>query len=129
MLTNIGHYETLKEIYQLAEENDHLLQADKAANLADKESAAINRSTLLPQISGSVSVNDNRVDADNEPREDIDETACEVTLTQSIINASDWCRYRQDSTQSQLAAVRFAAAHQSLIFRTTEASCYLDLSI
>ena len=89
MLTNIGHYETLKEIYQLAEENDHLLQADKAANLADKESAAINRSTLLPQISGSVSVNDNRVDADNEPREDIDETAYDVTLTQSIINASD----------------------------------------
>ena len=46
MVASAGQSETLKEIYQLAEENDHQLQSDKAAYLSDKESAAINRATL-----------------------------------------------------------------------------------
>ena len=121
VLVNIGQCETLKEVYQLAKENDHQLQADKAGYLAEKESTTITRSALLPQISGGASLNDTRFETDNTPTEDVDETAYEVTLTQSIINASDWYRYRQGSLQSQLAAVRYAAAQQSLIFRVTEA--------
>ena len=121
VLANIGQCETLKEVYQLAKENDHQLQADKAGYLAEKESTTITRSALLPQISGGASLNDTRFETDNTPTEDVDETAYEVTLTQSIINASDWYRYRQGSLQSQLAAVRYAAAQQSLIFRVTEA--------
>ena len=121
MVASAGQSETLKEIYQLAEENDHQLQADKAAYLSDKESAAINRATLLPQISGTASVTDSTVDTNNLSAEDIDETAYEVTLTQSIINASDWYSYKQGKIQSQLAAIRYSAAQQSLVFRVTEA--------
>jgi outer membrane protein len=123
VLSNIGQCETLKEIYQLAEENDHQLQADKAAYLADKESAAINRSALLPQISGAASVSDETISPNdnNRPTENVDDTAYELKLTQSIINTSDWYHYQQGKVQSQLAAVRYSAAQQSLVFRVTEA--------
>ena len=121
MAANSGLCETLKEIYQLAEQNDHQLQADKAAYLADQESAAINRAALLPQIAGNASITDSTVDSDDADKEDIDEKAYSVTLTQSIVNISDWNRYRQGDVESQLAAVRYASAQQSLIFRVTEA--------
>jgi len=122
ILSNIGQSETLKEIYQLAEDNDHQLQADKASYLADKESVAINRSELLPEISGAASVSDETIHKDGPtPTEDVDEMVYEVKLTQSIINFSNWYRYQQGKIQSKLAAVRYAAAQQSLVFRATEA--------
>ena len=121
VLVNIGQCETLKEVYQLAEKNDHQLQADKAAYLAGKESTAINRAALLPQVGGVASVTGSKVDTNDLPTSKSRDTAYELTLSQSIINASDWYSYQQGKVQSQLAAVRYAAAQQSLVFRVTEA--------
>lgn len=122
LLSNVGQSETLKEIYQLAEDNDHQLQSDKAAYLANRESAAINLANLLPQIGGSASAASHLNESDSGSGiDDAKDTNYGITLTQSIINTRDWYLYQRGKVESQLAAIRYAAAQQSLVFRVTEA--------
>jgi len=124
--------ETLKQIYQLAAENDHQLKADRAAYFAEKETVNISRSALLPQIGGTAQYTD--IDretngpistgtgfANGTSDTDIDSTSYSISLTQALFDRSAWYVYKQGKTASYRAEVQYAANQQSLIIRVAEA--------
>ena len=118
---------TLLDIYELARKNDHQLKADRAEYLADKESAAIARSALLPQINLTASVNQTDTNisgvdtvSSTAGDRDTDDTSYTIELVQPIINFNAWNNYQQGKTESRRAEVTYQANQQALLIRTSE---------
>lgn len=134
--------DTLREIYELALDNDAQLKAAEATFRADAEAAAIGRSRLLPQVLAEGSYTE--ADAEQsgfQPRflesddgslgapvvlrqsidADTESTAWGVRLTQPLLDLPAWFSFRQGRELSNQAEAVFAAEQQNLIVRTAEA--------
>jgi outer membrane protein len=118
--------DSLIDIYALAQSNDHQLKSDYAEYLADQEVAAINRSVLRPQITGTASVSRANTDSSGttSSKTDTDNKTYGIALTQQLLNTNAWNTYEQGKSQAQLAQATYAASEQELIIRSAQA--YFD---
>jgi len=141
LLTPIsGFSETLSEIYDLALRNDPQLRAANAAYLADRETANIGRSALLPQVIGSAQYTERESDEDSTSvfvlgdeevgsgsfgDGDSEELSFALSVEQPLFDLPAWYDYKQGKTVSERARLEFAAAQQELIIRVAQA--YFDV--
>lgn len=124
--------DSLGDIYDLALDNDPELRAAHAAYMAGRESRNIGRAGLLPQLSAGATYQESRQDVeasqDFGPIQSIrdgrtrgDTTRFEVSLNQPLFDLPAWYDFKQGSTVSEQARVRFAADQQDLINRVSDA--------
>jgi outer membrane protein len=118
--------DSLRDIYALAQSNDHQLKSDYAEYLAGQEVAAINRAVLRPQITGTASVSRANTDSSGttSSKTDTDNNTYGIALTQQLLNTNAWNTYAQGKSQAQLAQATYAASEQELIIRSAQA--YFD---
>ena len=130
--------ESLRDIYELALENDATLKAQEARYLAALEDEKAARSALLPQINASASYQDSDTDTvspgilgfnpDGTPivgntfdNTDIDTEAYQVSLQQALFDLPAWFGFKSGKELSRQAEATFASNQQSLIVRVVEA--------
>jgi len=128
--------ESLRDIYELALENDAQLKAQQAEYLARKESENLGRAALLPQINSNYSYRNldtdrkaNTLDFSNpsnpviksSSNTDIDVDGYTVSLQQALFNLSAWFNFQTGKELSKQAEATFAGNQQDLIVRTVEA--------
>ncbi len=127
--------ESLRDIYELALENDAQLKAEEARYRADLETEKLNLSRLLPQVNANYDYTDR--DADSEAESfDLSEgiTAVEtftnldtvregyqVSLNQAIFDLPAWFSFQSGKEFTKQAEATFAANQQNLIVRVVEA--------
>ncbi|EGG94195.1 Type I secretion outer membrane protein, TolC precursor [gamma proteobacterium IMCC1989] len=123
--------DTLIDIYDLAKINDHQLKSDHAEYLAGQEAAAISRSALRPQITGTASLSKTDADTDtsllgntSSSDTETDNTSYQISLVQQLLNANAWNTYEQGKVQTQLAEAQYKVSEQSLMIRSAQA--YFD---
>jgi outer membrane protein len=112
--------DNLKEIYQLALQNDPQLRAAEAQFNANQETRIQARSALLPQIGFNYSINDTSAKT-NLGDSDTDSNGYTLRLEQTLFNLSSWYSFKAGKSLSEQAAAQFAADQQSLMVRTAEA--------
>ncbi len=129
--------ETLRDIYELALENDAQLKAQAAQYRADLELEDISLAALLPQVNGAFQIQHREFDSvsptiipnadggfdiiDGSRIQDTDTDTWEVSLTQPLFDLSAWYNWKAGKEQAKQAEATFAAATQSLIVRVVEA--------
>ncbi|MEZ5570690.1 MAG: TolC family outer membrane protein [Halioglobus sp.] len=128
--------DSLRDIYELALQNDAQLKAEEAVYLAKRETENLSRSALLPQISTSYSYQHSDGDTDAfSPATDatgiiIRETATNrntdtdgyaITLNQALFDLSAWFSFQSGKEVTKEAEATFAANQQNLIVRVVEA--------
>lgn len=133
-----GHAESLRDIYELALENDATLKAQQAQYLAGLEDEKAALSQLLPQVSArytyqatdteTVSPGILGFDPSGRPiigstfdATDITRQGYNVSLQQTIFNLPVWFAFQSGKELSKQAEATFAANQQSLIVRVVEA--------
>jgi outer membrane protein len=143
LASSLAASDTLRQIYELALENDAQLKSAAATFRANQEAPIQARSRLLPQIQaqGSYSESDTEQDAiqpqvtsdPNNPNirslvafpstieRDSETTAWSVSLTQTLFDLPAWFSFRQGQQLSVQAEAQFAAAQQELIVRVADA--------
>jgi outer membrane protein len=136
LASSMLHAESLREIYELALENDAQLKAEEAQYLARKESENLSRAPLLPQVGAGYSYED--VDRDNntisrdftEPglpliknksNTDVHTDGYTVSLNQALFDLPAWFQFQSGKELSKEAAATFAGNQQNLIVRVVEA--------
>ncbi|MEO0437040.1 MAG: TolC family outer membrane protein [Pseudomonadota bacterium] len=136
--TSIATAESLRDIYELALENDATLKAQEAQYLAGLETEKAALSSLLPQVSASYSFENSDTDTtspgiinfdstgnpiigDTFDNTDIDTDGYLVTLQQAIFDLPAWFSFQSGKEISQQAEAVFAANQQNLIVRVVEA--------
>jgi outer membrane protein len=128
--------DTLREIYELALENDAQLKAQEASYQANLEVERQGLSALLPQVSGSYSYTNTDTDTDSESvnvgedggldifdvstNVDVDTDGYEVALDQAIFDLPAWFTFKSGKETSKEAEATFAADQQDLIVRVVE---------
>lgn len=119
--------ETLLEVYDLAQKNDHQHKANVAQYHANKEAVNIGRSRLLPQINGSASYTDEDSDTSGTVKRDnsTKTTAYSISLQQPIIDFNAVNTYRGGKVQTLAAEAQLAADQQRLMIRSAQA--YFDV--
>lgn len=132
--------DSLRDIYELALENDAQLKAEQATYLANKETEALSRAALLPQISGSYSFSNSDSDTDGITPEfdpvtrdftgrfipqltnrDTDTDGYSISLNQAIFDLPAWFSFQSGREVTKEAEATFASNQQSLILRVVEA--------
>ena len=136
MSAGAAHAESLRDIYELALENDATLKAQQAQYLAALEDEKTARSALLPQVIASYSYEDRETDTDaiganfgDNGFEIIDvstnrQTQTDgylVSLQQTLFNLPAWFSFQSGKELSKQAEATFAANQQGLIVRVVEA--------
>ncbi len=126
---------TLREIYELALENDAQLKAAEATYKASLETERIGLSALLPQVQGNYQFTESETDTvsfnlfesedgleirENETNLDTDREGYEVSLDQAIFDLPAWFTFRAGRETSKEAEATFAADQQDLIVRVVE---------
>ena len=134
--SSLLHAESLREIYQLALENDAQLKAERAQFLARSETEELSRAPLLPQIGVGYSYED--VDRDtssisrdfkesdlpllrNESNTDVHTDGYTVSLNQALFDLPAWFQFQSGKELTKEAAATFAGNQQNLIVRVVEA--------
>jgi len=132
--------DSLRDIYELALENDAQLKAQEATYLARREVEKLNRAELLPQISTSYSYRgaDSTTEGqsfirgeelitvtDTTTEEDTDTDGYLISLNQAIFDLPAWFSFRSGKQVTKEAEATFAADQQNLILRVVEA--YLEV--
>lgn len=130
----------LMQAYQLARQSDPVLQQADANRLATGENVVQSRAALLPSLSGTASLGE-AIHAD--PGESIIDPATgevigvvggggnvrsrsyNVTLGQSIFNASNYTRLRSDRARTESANASYDATSDQLMLRVSQA--YFDV--
>ena len=136
-LCSIGtQAESLRDIYELALENDAQLKSEQAVYLARKESEVLGRAALLPQVSGSYSYSDSETDTDslgpvfsdsgisiedNRSELNTETDGFRVSLSQALFDLPAWFTFQSGREISKEAEATFAANQQNLIVRVVEA--------
>ncbi|MCR9105448.1 MAG: TolC family outer membrane protein [Gammaproteobacteria bacterium] len=129
---------SLRDIYELALENDAQLKSEEATYLAARETEVLGRSQLLPQVTSSYSVQNS--DSDDESvspifdpsggditfgdvftGRDIDTEGYRVSLNQAIFDLPAWFGFKSGKEITRQAEATFAANQQNLIVRVVEA--------
>lgn len=128
--------ESLRDIYELALENDAQLKAEEAVYLARRETEVLGRSALLPQISTGYSYQNSDTDTTSESRDptqpgfpvvgiksnsDLDTDGYNVSLNQAIFDLPAWFSFKSGKEITKEAEATFASNQQNLIVRTVEA--------
>lgn len=128
--------ETLRDIYELALENDAQLKAQAAQYRADLELENISLAALLPQINAGYAVSERDVDnvrptiipsadgfaiIDGTTLQRTDTDSWDVSLSQPLFNLSAWYNWEAGKETAKQAEATFAAATQNLIVRVVEA--------
>ncbi len=134
--SSLLHADSLREIYQLALENDAQLKAERAQFLARSETEELSRAPLLPQVGVGYSYED--VDRDtssinrnfndpnfgiikNESNTDVHSDGYTVSLNQALFDLPAWFQFQSGKELSKEAAATFAGNQQNLIVRVVEA--------
>ncbi len=127
--------DTLREIYELALENDAQLKAEEAQYLANLEQENLARSRLLPQVGANYEKGGSDTDTTSEgldfssgitaistdTNSDLNTEAFRVSLNQAIFDLPAWFTFQSGKELSKQAEATFAANQQNLIVRTVEA--------
>jgi len=128
--------ESLRDIYELALENDAQLKAEEAQYLANLEQENLGLSRLLPQVNANYDYTDSDQDQDSQgvdfttlPIEFVDTTSntdtttdgYEVSLNQALFDLPAWFSFQSGKEFTKQAEATFAANQQNLIVRTVEA--------
>ena len=128
--------ESLRDIYELALENDAQLKAEQAQYLARKETENLSRAALLPQVNTSYSYTDSDSDRNAQNRDfttpglpvidtksnvDITTDGYSVSLNQALFDLPAWFSFQSGKEISKEAEATFAANQQNLIVRVVEA--------
>lgn len=140
-ITVSSQAETLNQVYQQALQNDHQYRAAQAAYEANRQSKAINRAGLLPQISGQLQWDDREANTSGEgdsfvngvftrdaPIDNTNDTVTKgysITLTQPLFDLNAWHSYKKGQLDEKVAEAQLRADQQDLIIRTAEA--YFDV--
>ena len=129
---------SLRDIYELALENDATLKAQQARYLASLEDEKAARSQLLPQVLATYSVQNSDTDTsapgiigfspqrapiigNTFDNTDSNTRAFRVSLQQAIFNLPAWFSFQRGRELSRQAEASFAANQQNLIVRVVEA--------
>jgi len=130
------HADSLRDIYELALENDAQLKAEEAVYLAKRETENLSRSALLPQVSTAYSYENSDSDTDgfgpifegnnlsidrSLTNRDIDTHGYVVSLKQALFDLSAWFSFQSGKEVTKEAEATFAANQQNLIVRVVEA--------
>ncbi len=128
--------ESLRDIYELALENDAQLKAEEAQYLARKETENLTRAALLPQVNTSYSYRDRDTDTEGEARDftqpgfpvfqalsttDTTVDGYVLSLNQALFDLPAWFSFKSGKEISKEAEATFAANQQNLIVRVVEA--------
>lgn len=128
--------QSLRDIYELALENDAQLKAEQATYLANKEAENLGMSALLPQVGLNYSRSGSDTDSDAESFEfseegivTIDTTTTndtitegfQVSLNQALFDLPAWFSFQAGKEQSKQAEATFAGNQQNLIVRVVDA--------
>jgi outer membrane protein len=129
--------DSLRDIYELALENDAQLKAEEATYLANAEAKNLGLSALLPQVGGNYSRVGSDTDTDSEsfsvdPDEGIvtidtttkNDTISDgftVSLNQALFDLPAWFSFQSGKELSKQAEATFAGNQQNLIVRVVEA--------
>ena len=128
--------ESLRDIYELALENDAQLKAEEAQYLANLETEKLGRSALLPQVAGNYSYLDSDSDVnsltprlvDNSLRivdtfsnTDITRDGYQLSLNQALFDLPAWFSFQSGKEFTKQAEATFAGNQQNLIVRVVEA--------
>ena len=115
----------LMDVYEQARLNDPTFKSKKFEWLAVKQDIAINRASLLPQLSAQGSLSRTRTELDSSALGVIDtsyknDTAYGLTLSQSVFNFGNWAKVWGAEARSKSAHATFLAAEQDLLLRTAQ---------
>tara|TARA_B110000503_G_scaffold105513_1_gene157415 strand:+ start:4651 stop:6075 length:1425 start_codon:yes stop_codon:yes gene_type:complete len=129
--------DSLRDIYELALENDAQLKAEEATYLARRETENLARSALLPQVSAAYSYQNSDADTDAlQPSQDISEALVireiasnrntdtdgyVISLSQPLFDLSAWFSFQSGKEVTKEAEATFASNQQNLIVRVVEA--------
>jgi len=113
--------DNLLEIYNKALENDPTLRAAEATFKANSEQRIIARSALLPQIKAEASYGTSESEDDAGITTAKNNYGWEVSLQQTVFNASTWFDFKAADLADQRYQAEFASDQQELIIRTAEA--------
>ena len=133
-----AHGASLRDIYELALENDATLKAQQARYLASLEDEKAARSQLLPQVLATYSMQNSDTDTsapgiigfspqrapiigNTFDNTDSNTRAFRVSLQQAIFNLPAWFSFQRGRELSRQAEASFAANQQNLIVRVVEA--------
>jgi len=128
--------DSLRDIYELALENDAQLKAEEAVYLARRETENLSRSALLPQVSTAYSYE--HADGDTSAlgpifdengitiapffqNRNTDTDGYVVSLNQSLFDLSAWFSFQSGKEVTKEAQATFASNQQNLIVRVVEA--------
>jgi len=128
--------DSLRDIYELALQNDAQLKAEEAVYLARRETENLARSALLPQVATAYSYQHTDRDTDGfSPSTDssgivirntltklnTDTDGYSVTLNQPLFDLSAWFSFQSGKEVTKEAEATFAANQQNLIVRVVDA--------
>jgi len=130
--------ESLRDIYELALENDATLKAQEAQYRASLEDEKAARAALLPQITGNITQQNSDTDTtspgiigfgndgtpligDTFDNTDITTDTYQLSLQQAIFDLPAWFSFQSGKELSKQAEATFAANQQNLIVRVVEA--------
>lgn len=128
--------DSLRDIYELALENDAQLKSEEATYLARRETENLSRSALLPQLSTSYTYRNSDVDVDGESiitegdslsvgntstNRDVDIDGYAINLNQALFDLSAWFSFQAGKEVTKEAEATFASNQQNLIVRVVEA--------
>lgn len=129
--------ESLRDIYELALENDAQLKAQAAQYRADLELENISLSALLPQVNAGYSISERDTEnvsptiipgadggftiIDGTTIRKTDTDGWDVSLSQPLFDLSAWYNWKAGEETAKQAEATFAAATQNLIVRVVEA--------
>ena len=138
LIATTGYSDTLRDIYELALENDAQLKAQQAQYRASLETERLGLSQLLPQVAASYDYTDSNTDTDAESvafdentggfesidtftNTDVDRDGYQVSLNQAIFDLPAWFTFQSGKEATQQAEATFAADQQDLIVRVVDA--------
>lgn len=127
--------DTLREIYELALENDAQLKTQAAQYRANLETENLGRAALLPQVNANYDYTKSESDTDAESFDvsdgeiiaietatnvDVDRDGYQVSLNQAIFDLPAWFTFQAGKDITRQAEATFAADQQDLIVRVVE---------
>ncbi len=128
--------DSLRDIYELALENDAQLKSEEAVYLARRETEVLGRSQLLPQISTAYSYQNSDTDtdaqgpifsgdgiaiSDTSSNVDVDTDGYSISLSQALFDLPAWFSFKSGKEVTREAEATFASNQQNLIVRVVEA--------
>ncbi|MFN4291430.1 MAG: TolC family outer membrane protein [Permianibacter sp.] len=132
LLSAPSQAENLLDVYRAALQNDPTFLASEARATAAKEGIAIARSSLLPQISGTVSTSKTDQDSagnqvfgalvvPSETKSETNRDSISLRLDQQIYHHDTWIGLSQAKKRAEQAELGYKGELQALVVRASEA--------